>query len=197
VRELSRSAAERPTDEDLARLIAGGQVELFSQLYDRYYARAYSLAFNMTGQRAAAEEITQEIFLRLWQKIAQFRGESGFGTWFYRLAAHCCLNSRKRASASNLEQLSAAEQLPQPGAVQELEAGLRDRELHLAVRRALLSLKPEWRLIIILKDIEELSYEEIAARLDCSTGTVASRLNRARALLAAKLDFLRVTNTRV
>lgn len=189
--ELSRTADERPTDEELARLVSGGQVEVFAQLYDRYFARAYRLAWNMTGQRAAAEEMTQEIFLRAWQKIGQFRGESSFGTWFYRLAVHCCLNSRKRVSSLEQDELMAVERVPQPAALPQVEAGLRQRELHGAVQRALLSLKPEWRLIIILKDIEELSYEEIAARLGCSTGTVASRLNRSRALLARKLAYLR------
>ena len=189
--ELSCPATDGLTDEELARRVAGGQVEVFAQLYERYYARAFRLAWGMTGERAAAEELTQEIFLRAWQKAGQFRGESSFGTWFYRLAAHCCLNARQRLTRRAHETLEAAAHLPQAGALRQLEAGLRQQELQGEVQRALLSLKPEWRLVVILKDLEGLSYEEIAARLDCSAGTVASRLNRARALLARKLAHLR------
>lgn len=187
--ELSRLATDRPTDEELARLIAAGQVEVFAQLYARYYDRAYRLAWAMTGRREAAEELTQEIFLRAWQKAGQFRGEASFGTWFYRLATHCCLNFRQRLPAH--EPLEAVEQAPQPEAMKQVEANVRRQEIQGEVQRALLSLKPKWRLIVILKDIEGLSYEEIAERMNCSTGTVASRLNRSRALLARKLEHLR------
>jgi len=189
VNELSRLATVRPTDEELARLVAAGQVEVFAQLYSRYYDRAYRLAWAMTGGREAAEELTQEIFLRAWQKAGQFRGEASFGTWFYRLATHCCLNFRKRLPAH--ETLDAVEQAPQTDAMKLIEAEVQRQEIQGEVQRALLSLKPKWRLIVILRDIEGLSYEEIAERLNCSTGTVASRLNRSRALLARKLEHLR------
>ncbi len=189
--ELSRLATDRPTDEELARLVAAGQVEVFAQLYARYYARAYRLAWAMTGRREAAEELTQEIFLRAWQKAGQFRGESSFGTWFYRLATHCCLNFRKRLPARSHESLDVIEQRPQNDAMNQIEAGVRRQEIQDEVQRALLSLKPKWRLIVILRDVEGLTYEEIAERMNCSTGTVASRLNRSRALLARKLEHLR------
>ena len=189
--ELSLLATDRPTDEELARLVAAGQVEVFAQLYARYYARAYRLAWAMTGRREAAEELTQEIFLLAWRKAGQFRGESSFGTWFYRLATHCCLNFRKRLPACGYEPLDAIEHLPQTDTMKQIEADVRRREIQGEVQRALLSLKPKWRLVVILKDIEGLSYEEVAERLNCSTGTVASRLNRSRALLARKLEHLR------
>ena len=83
---MSSVATERPTDEELVRLVAAGQVEVFAELYARYYTRAYRLAWAMTGQREVAEELTQEIFLRVWQKAGQFRGESKFG--------HGCTNWR-------------------------------------------------------------------------------------------------------
>jgi len=191
VNEVSRLATDRPTDEELARLVAAGQVDVFAQLYERYYARAYRLAWAMTGRREAAEELTQEIFLRAWQKVGQFRGDASFGTWFYRLATHCCLNFRKRLPARAHESLDAVEQLPQSNAMNLIEAPIRQQNIQVEVQRALLSLKPKWRLIVIFKDIEGLSYEEIAERMNCSTGTVASSLNRSRALLARKLEHLR------
>lgn len=193
---LSRAAADKQADEELAdeelaRLVAAGQVEVFARLHSRYYRRAHRLAWAMTGQREAAEELTQEIFLRAWQKVEQFRGDSSFSTWFYRLAARCCLNYRGRQAAQLHEALDSIEQMDQPDAMKQIEAQVRQQEIQSEVQSALLSLKPEWRLVVILKDLDGLSYEEIAARLDCSTGTVASRLNRARALLARKLEHLR------
>lgn len=145
----------------------------------------------MTGRSEAAEELTQEIFLRAWQKVWQFCGEASFGTWFYRLATHCCLNFRRRLPARAHESLEVVEQLPQSNAMNQIEANIRQQKIQGEVQRALLSLKPKWRLIVILKDIEGLSYEEIAERMNCSTGTVASSLNRSRALLARKLEHLR------
>lgn len=194
--ELRRPAPERLseqlTDEELAHQVAGGQVEVFTLLYERYYARAFRLAWGMTGERGAAEELTQEIFLRVWQKAGQFRGESSFSTWFYRLATRCCLNLRQRQTRpAAFEALEVIEQMPHPSAMKQIGAQLEQQQLQDEVQRALLSLKPEWRLVLILKDLEGLSYDEIAARLECSAGTVASRLNRARALLARKLAHLR------
>ncbi len=180
---MSSVATERPTDEELVRLVAAGQVEVFAELYSRYYARAYRLAWAMTGQREVAEELTQEIFLRVWQKAGQFRGESKFGTWFYKLATRSCLNYRERPSMRSHERLDAVNLASESNDVQQ---GIQSD-----VQRALLSLKPEWRLIVIFKEIDGLSYEEIADRMNCSTGTVASRLNRSRLLLAQKLEHLR------
>lgn len=191
--ELTISVADKTTDEDLARCVAAGQVEVFAELYSRYYARTLRLAWAMTGQRDAAEELTQEIFLRAWQKVGQFRGESSFSTWFYRLATRCCLTWRQRAPKRIYETLDELEQTPHATAMKQPEANLRQQELQNEVQRALLSLKPEWRLVVILKDIEELSYDEIAERLNCSQGTVASRLSRARQMLAQKLHHLRGT----
>ncbi|HMV49867.1 MAG TPA: sigma-70 family RNA polymerase sigma factor [Blastocatellia bacterium] len=190
---MSRAAANSPTDEELVRLVAAGQGELFAELHARYYARAFRLAWAMTGRRDAAEELTQEIFLRAWQKVGQFRGESSFGTWFYQVATRCCLNFRQKLPTA-YESLDAIEFLAHPSAMKQIEARIEQQELQHEVQRALLSLKPDWRMVVILKDLEGLSYDEIAARMDCSAGTVASRLNRARALLARKLAHLREIN---
>ncbi len=177
------------SDEELAGQVAAGQGEVFAELYTRYYARAHRLAWAMTGRSDTAEELTQEIFLRAWQKIAQFRGDSSFATWFYRLAVRCCLNYRRRWPARQHEGLDTIEQLSEP--MTEMETSLHQQQIQTQVQRALLTLKPKWRVIVILKDIEGLSYEEIAARVNCSMGTIASRLNRARRLLAQKLEHLK------
>jgi RNA polymerase sigma-70 factor (ECF subfamily) len=192
VLQSSDSTEQRRTDEDLARLAAGGQVEVFAQIYERYYARTYRLAYGMTGARSAAEELTQEIFIRAYQRLHQFAGAARFSTWFYRLAVNCALNFRARRERNEPEREDDA-QINLLPANECVEGTMLQLQLQREVRRALLSLKPELRVVVILKDIEGLSYEEIAARTGCASGTIASRLNRARALLARKLAHLKGT----
>ncbi len=179
------------TDEELVELALAGRGDSFALLYERYYSRAYRLAYAMTGQREAAEDLAQEMFIRAWQKISQFRGESSFSTWFYRLAVNCSLNYRKRGRRRQFEDSDQIESIPQTGAVRQVEAKILQRQIQAEVHRALLSLKPRLRVIVVLKDIEGLSYAEIAERVNCSAGTIASRLNRARKLLAQKLQHLK------
>jgi len=183
---------ETTTDEALVAQVLGGEAEVFAELYQRYYTRAYRLAYGMTGHRGAAEELTQEIFMRVYERLHLFRGESRFATWFYRLAVNQSLNYRRRERSERYEETAGEKELDylaseQPG----IEADLMQKQTQLQVHRAMLGLKPKLRMMVILKDIEGLSYEEIAARTNCSTGTVASRLNRARKLLARKLEHLK------
>jgi len=168
------------TDEELVELALAGQGDLFARIYQRYYSRAYRLAYAMTGRREAAEDLAQEMFIRAWRKIDQFRGEASFSTWFYRLAINCSLNYRKREKRQSFDDSERIESIPQAGAARQVEAKILQRQIQTEVHRAVLSLKPKLRVIVVLKDIEGLSYAEIAERVNCSEGTIASRLNRAR-----------------
>lgn len=187
------TAPDDRTDEELVRLLLAGQRDVFADIYLRYYLRAFRLAYAMTGNRESAEDLTQEIFMRAYQKIDLFKGESGFSTWFYRLAVNSSLNYRRRERNRASEEVSDIESLAAPGPAKQMESKIYQKQIQSQVQRALLSLKPKWRVIVILKDIEGLSYEEIAERVNCSMGTIASRLNRARKLLAQKLDHLKET----
>ncbi|MBX7222231.1 MAG: sigma-70 family RNA polymerase sigma factor [Blastocatellia bacterium] len=176
-------------DEELVRKVLTGHREDFALLYERYYHKVFRLAAGMTGS-STAEDLTQEIFLRLFQKLGQFAGQSRFSTWLYRLAVNHCLNARPQTamklvpdSEVELSQVVAPNSRP--------EDRLQEREMQEQVQRALLSLQPKLRLVVILKDMEGLNYDEIAERVGCSPGTVASRLNRGRSLLAEKLRHLR------
>jgi RNA polymerase sigma-70 factor (ECF subfamily) len=119
-----------------------------------------------------------------------FRGEASFGTWFYRLAVNCCLNCRRREKQSS-EPITGLHEAAANTALEPMESAILRRQVQAEVHRALLSLKPKQRLLVVLRDIEGLSYEEIAERTNYSRGTIASRLNRARRLLARKLERLR------
>ncbi len=181
------------TDEELVAETLAGRIEVFQELYDRFYARAYRLAYGMTGRYELAEDLTQEIFLRAYQKLGKYDRKSSFATWFYRLAVNSSLNYRKREMKDTLNTTEFHEQLPMAGASKVMETSILRQQIQGQINRALLSLKPKLRVIVILKDIEGLQISDIAERLNCSKGTVASRLFRARDLLARKLEHLRNT----
>lgn len=175
------------SDEQLVDGFLNGDREAFACLYRRYYGRTYRLAYAMTGTRDEAEDLTQEVFMRAYGRLAQFERKSRFTTWFYRVAVNVCLRRRSRTRFVDVPIEEAADVAsPDP-----IESGIFADQVHAEVRRALLSLKPTPRMIVVLKDIEGLSYAEIAERMDCSEGTIASRLNRARRLLGRKLGHLK------
>jgi len=182
----------KSTDEELVTLILAGDEQAFAELYERYHSRAYRLAYAMTGRHEAAEDLMQEIFLRLYEKLSRFSWQARFSTWFYRLAVNRCLNYRQREQIEAEEMLADDRRTTQPiGGLNQMEARILQQQISDQVHRALLSLKPRLRLTVILKEIEGLNYAEIAERMGCPEGTVASRLNRARKLLARKLEHLK------
>ncbi len=181
------------TDEELVESALAGQAEAFSKLYDRFYSRAYRLAYGMTGRHDLAEDLTQEIFMRAYQKLDKYERRSSFSTWFYRLAVNQILNSRNQEKHKPHESGETPTERPLADNHKPADASVLRHQIQAQINRALLSLKPKMRIIVILKDIEGLNIAEIADRLNCSKGTVASRLFRARDLLAQKLEHLRNT----
>jgi RNA polymerase sigma-70 factor, ECF subfamily len=181
------------TDEELVERTLTGQAEAFRELYDRFYSRAYRLAYGMSGRHDLAEDLAQEIFMRAYQKLDKYERRSSFATWFYRLAVNHILNSRNREKNKHHESTDTESVLPVADTSKPADAGVLRQQIQAQINRALLSLKPKMRIIVILKDIEGLNIAEIAERLNCSKGTVASRLFRARDLLAQKLEHLRNT----
>jgi RNA polymerase sigma-70 factor (ECF subfamily) len=161
-----------------------GDREAFRLLYDAYKDKVYSFAlYALNGDAAAAEDIAQEVFVRVFQNIAQFRAEAEFTTWLYRMTANACTDEfrrRKRyAPWGDVEVTASA------------SSDFSRVELSTAVRAALAELSDEQRAAVLLKYFEELSYDEMANVLMCSKGTIASRLNRGLHILASKLAFLK------
>jgi RNA polymerase sigma-70 factor (ECF subfamily) len=189
-------ADEVTTDEELVELILAGQGEVFARLYERYHLRTYRLAFGMTGRREAAEDLTQEIFLRAYQKLGQFKGDARFATWFHRLSVNHCLQHRQRTGKFIEETIEDWEHVMSQSqgetfVAREAETVISQRQAQVIIHKALLSLKPDLRAAVILRNLEGLSYEEVAERMNCSVGTVGTRLYRAHKLLARKLASLR------
>lgn len=181
---------EQRTDEALARAVVAGQPDVFAQLYERYYARVYRMAYGMTGRHERAEDLTQDIFMRAYQKLHLFSEQSSFATWFYRLAFNHSLNHCQ--SERRQDHAAMARAAPPPvNALRPMDKQILRQEAQAQIHRALFSLKPKLRMIVILRDIEGLSYAEIAEQMNCSTGTLATQLGRARKLLARKLAHLR------
>ena len=149
--------------------------------------RVFGVALRMLGSRAEAEELAQEVFLRAHRAIADFRGDAKLSTWLYAIASRLCLNrltSGERRLAREGEETIARLPSSLASPADELERSERDAALH----RAIAELSDERRMVVVLRDLEGLSYEEIAAALELELGTVRSRLHRARLDLKEKLE---------
>ena len=158
-----------------------GDADAFEQLVAAYRDQVFRLALRMCGSEADADEVAQEAFLSAWKALPNFRGESQFSTWLYQLTTHAAIDlmrrEKRQIAADDITEVSAADPAPSP---QQQAEQSEQREI---VRDAILQLAPEQREVVVLRFMEELSYEEIGAMLTLPSGTVKSRLNRARAQL--------------
>ena len=165
----------------LVRRAASGDERAFEGLYRRHVARIHSLVRRMTSVELA-DEMTQDVFVRAWDKLGSFRGESAFGTWLHRLAVNVVLTHRRRERSRNAwidDDDSQMERMGSPSV--QVGAGV---DLEAAMARL-----PEGaRQVFILHDIEGWTHEEIAAHLELVPGTSKSQLSRARAALRRMLD---------
>jgi RNA polymerase sigma-70 factor (ECF subfamily) len=172
--------------EFVSRLKAG-DIRAFEELVRTQQHRVYGLALRMLGSPAEAQDVAQEAFLRAHRGLAEFRGDARLSTWLYAIVSRLCLNrlagSERRLARHGEEALSRLVDA-RPGPDQALERG----ELEEALHRAIGELPEERRIVVVLRDVEGLAYEEIAEVLDLPVGTVRSRLHRARLDLKEKLE---------
>jgi RNA polymerase sigma-70 factor (ECF subfamily) len=190
-RPIRMSTRGGPVGEPLPGVIEAcrrGEREAFRALFEAYKDCVYSIARNFTLDDAAAHDITQEVFLKLFAAIRGYRGDSGFRTWLFRLVVNACTDEHRRAR--RLIPIEGTLLEAREGAA-ALEAGIARREMARHLRSALAGLSPRLRLALLLRYVEGLSYDEIAAVTGCSPGTVASRLNRGHKELARRLSHLR------
>jgi len=167
-----------------------GDRDAFRVLFETYKDKVYSIAIYSSGGDATfADDVTQQIFLKLFTAIKQFRGDSEFTTWLYRLVVNACMDERRRLR--RLLPFGEVFAMKHPSVKNPQEKQYGKTEVAEAVRSAIAQLKPKFRLPILLKYSEGLSYEEIAQVMGCSKGTVASRLNRGHGQLAKRLSHLR------
>jgi RNA polymerase sigma-70 factor (ECF subfamily) len=198
---MSNSLDDRFDGRFIARLRHRDE-QAFSQLVLAYEERVYKLAWRMLGNQAEAEDMTQEVFVQVFRNIHSFRGEAKLGTWLYRIAINLTKNrnmylARRHHHAHT--DISDGEPREAFGQAQGLTSGETSRpdmqamgnQAEKAVMSCLSSLEQEYREVLVLRDVECLSYEEVGAITGLAAGTVKSRLHRARALLKkAVLEIL-------
>ncbi len=172
-------------DREVIEACQQGDYDAFRLLFEAHKDRVYSIALRYSGDAAEAMDIAQETFLKLLSSIQEFRGDSSFESWLYRIVVNRCLDHQRRSRKVMPfigDLLDAAE-----SALSKL---LRT-EVENDVQGMVGKLPPDQRIVVVLRYTEGLSYEEIAAILNCSKGTVASRLNRAHSVLERRLSHLR------
>ncbi len=182
--------SQHVTERDLLAECKNGDREAMRTLFVENQRRVFSVALNyFGGNETVAGDITQQVFLRLLTQIGNFRGEAEFTTWLYRITVNACIDeSRKTRRFTGLAGLFG---FAEPRTKRDQEERLFSREIATEVQKAVSTLKPKFRVPILLKYVEGLSYQEIASVLKCSVGTVSSRLNRGHKMLAGKLGHLR------
>lgn len=175
---------------DIIESCRRGDRDAFRALYDAYKDKVYSIAlYFFHGDEAAASDTTQQVFLKLLRSVAQFRSDAEFSTWLYRLVVNACLDGARRAKPRRLAASAAA--VEAVAAPYSQEQDFIRQQTARSVRAALSALPIKFRLPILLRYFEDLSYSEMAAAMNCSMGTVASRLNRGHKMLAQMLESLR------
>jgi len=170
-----------------------GDREAFRALYEAYKDRVYSIAFYFLQADAdAAGEVTQQVFLRLMREIGRFRGDAALSTWLYRLVVNACVDRARRRRTDAVAQDPMALDTIAAAPALSHEEMLARREVAATVQRAVATLPPKLRAAILLRYFDDLSYSDMASALNCSIGTVASRLSRGHRLLAKKLAPVRM-----
>ncbi|HHU62893.1 MAG TPA: sigma-70 family RNA polymerase sigma factor [Clostridiales bacterium] len=165
----------------------------FNELVDQHQKKIYNIAYRMTGNTEDAMDITQEVFVKVFKNIKSFKGQSSLSTWVYRIAVNTCLDElrkKKNGKVSYMEDTEVETQLPLTYRYmnQENPERLFERsQLIKAIQKAILSLSDDHRTMIILRDINGFTYQEIADILKCPLGSVKSKLSRARNELRKKL----------
>ena len=175
--------------EDTARQLIEacqrGDPEAFRALFEKHKDMVYSVALRYAGDPAAAQDIAQDIFLKLFSAIGSFRGDANFEAWLYRMVVNRCFDQKRktRRLAPLLDAVMDVMHAPDVSALDEV---LRD-EMSTHVRAVVDGLAPEQRMVIVLRYTQGLSYDAIAEIVGCSAGTIASRLNRAHKVLERRL----------
>ena len=172
-------------EQELILALQRRDEQAFEALITRYEKKVYNLCLRMLGNEHDAEEAAQDAFLALWRGIGSFRGESSLSTWLYRLASNACIDlmrkGRHEGENVSLETEEGTWDLPDDAATPHEE--LEKKEALRSVEEGLAALPPDYRQVLILRELQQLSYQEISDITDLELGTVKSRISRARQLL--------------
>lgn len=189
-----------PSDSELIRRFNDGDQQAFDTLVERYSSKAYQIAYGILGNRSDAEEVAQDVFVRIHRALSKFRGDAEFSTWMYRIAVNLARNkyrwNKSRGAKRNFSIDNPIEgedgsqiqiELPEPR-LQPDEQNEFD-EFKKNIMEELHNLPPVYREALVLRNIEDMSYEEIAQTLGCKLGTIKSRIARAREELRRRMEL--------
>lgn len=179
-----------PDDTPLVHAAKKGDMVAFEELVARHRDKVYARAFSMVRREEEALDLSQDAWVKAWQRIGQFQGESSFATWMTRIVINLCLDHLRRQKRFRTDSIELMEE--ESGGVERLlptetvnpTAGMERSELRKRIDEALEKLSVEHRTVLILHEFEELEYKEIAKRMGCSIGTIMSRLFYARRRMA-------------
>ncbi len=177
----SGGPGQDPSTEALVRQAQQGDPEAYEQVYRRLAGRVYALCLRMTADGQRAEELTQDAFVRAWERLGSFRGDSRFSTWLHRLTVNLVLQDRRTQARR------AGREAPLPegylGAVREAFPGTR-----IDLERGIAALPDGARQVLVLRDVQGYKYREVAEMVGVTVGTVKAQIHRARKLLRETLE---------
>lgn len=200
--EAARRAEQDRRDRQLVRRLKQGDEGAFRELVHTYQNRIFGLMLRMIGNRQEAEDLAQEVFIIVYRAIGNYRGEGRFYTWLYRVATNTCKNRIKYLKGRNFHRTEDIDETPQAqmpsaegGAVVTFQSQVPGPEamhegarMESIVQRELAALDPDHRLLIVLRDVQGMSYQDIIKITGLQEGTLKSRLHRARLALKERLD---------
>lgn len=183
------------TEPELVRLLKKGDRDAFNELVELYQNKIINIAYGMLSDREDALDASQEVFIKVYRSINTFNENSSLSTWIYRIAANICkdyLRKRQRTTktvsihADDEDEKDKIQEIPDESYTPEESA--EHTELQIQIRKAIDSLSSDYKAVLVMCDIEGISYEKAAEILKCPIGTVKSRLNRARIALKKKIS---------
>jgi RNA polymerase sigma-70 factor (ECF subfamily) len=191
--------SDDPNERRFIERLQNRDERAFLELVQLYQGRVYKLVFRMLGRRDEAEDMAQEVFVQVFKAVSTFRGDSRLSTWVYRIAVNLCKNRIKylaRRKSEAEEEYRAGDgkaELALSSSATSADVARPDHmvegyQLERIVERAIAEMDPDFREILVLRDVEELSYEELSEITGLPDGTVKSRLHRARATLKAAVE---------
>ncbi len=195
--EIDHSSAD---DAVLVKAAQKGELRAFEELVARHRDRIYARAYSMVRNEEEAIDLSQEAWVKGWQRLKQFQGESSFSTWMTRIVINLCLDElrkqkrRRTESIEEMDEESGGVERQMPAITVNPTARLEQGELRQRIDRALDQLSHEHRTVLVLHEFEEMEYKEMARTVGCSIGTIMSRLFYARRKLAALLADLKNEN---
>jgi len=194
--------SDREIDQQLVERVQSGDKQAFGLLVSKYQRRLHRLLARLVRDPAEVEDLAQETFIKAYRALGTFRGESAFYTWLYRIGIntaknHLTTQARRlpMATGMDVDEMNGVEGAERVRDFDTPERQLMTRQIALTVDEAMASLSDELREAIVLRELEGLSYEDIASVMDCPIGTVRSRIFRAREAIAARLRPLLGTRT--